>query len=155
MNKKESSKLQDFKVNIRVRLAALWTSVTFCYLYGDYFELYTPGKVEGLFSGDHGMGSPVFLFIASVVMAIPPLMIFLSLVLRPIVAKWFNIASGMLFTVMMVLIAVVSLTPWYIFYVFLALVEATLTSMIVWNAIYWPKQREEVQQTNASELTIE
>ncbi len=80
----------------------------------------------------------MILFIASLVMAIPPLMIFLSLILKPIINKTLNIIFGLLFTVMMVLIAFVSLTPWYTFYVFLAIVEATLTFIIVWKAFKWP-----------------
>ena len=80
--------LENPKINIKIKLAALWTAATFCYLYGDYFELYTPDKVEGLISGKNGLESPMILFIASVVMAIPPLMIYLSLVLRPVISKW-------------------------------------------------------------------
>ncbi len=44
--------LESPKVNIKIKLAAFWASVTFCYLYGDYFELYTPDKVNSLISGD-------------------------------------------------------------------------------------------------------
>ncbi len=36
--------LEDFKVNVKIMLSALWTSVMFCYIYGDYFELYVPKK---------------------------------------------------------------------------------------------------------------
>ena len=85
----------------------------------------------------------MILFTASVVMAIPPLMIFLSLVLKPIINKWLNIVFGLLFTVMMILIAIGSLTPWYTFYVFLAIVESILTFMIVWNAWKWPKNEDD------------
>jgi len=132
--------LENPKVNIKIKLSALWTSVTFCYLYGDYFELYTPDKVEGLISGENGLESPMILFIASLVMVIPPLMIFLSLVLKPVISKWLNMIFGFLFTAMMILVAGFSLTPWYAFYVFLAIVEATLTFMVVWNAWKWPKE---------------
>ena len=142
MNTNKTTVLKDFEVNIKIKLAALWTAATFCYLYGDYFELYTPDKVEGLISGKNGLESPMILFIASVVMAIPPLMIFLSLVLKPRLNKTLNIIFGLLFTVMQVLIAVFSLTTWYTFYVFLAIVEATLTFIIVWKAFKWPKQTD-------------
>ena len=56
--------LENPKVNIKIKLAALWASVTFCYLYGDYFELYTPGKVDSLITGDNIMDSPTTLLIA-------------------------------------------------------------------------------------------
>lgn len=68
--------LEDFKVNIRLKLSALWTSVMFCYIYGDYFELYVPNKVEGLLNGNNLLDSPMKLFGASVLLAIPALMIF-------------------------------------------------------------------------------
>ena len=35
-------KLEDFKVNVKIKLSVLWTSVMFCYIYEDYFELYVP-----------------------------------------------------------------------------------------------------------------
>ena len=142
MKNKNIGVLENFEVNIKIKLAGLWTAATFCYLYGDYFELYTPDKVESLISGENVLESPMMLFIASIIMAIPPLMIFLSLVLKPMINKWLNIIFGFLFTVMKVLIAVGSLTPWYTFYVFLAIVEAILTFMIVLNAFKWPKQTE-------------
>jgi hypothetical protein len=132
--------LENPKVNIKIKLSALWTAATFCYLYGDYFELYTPDKVESLISGENVLRSPMILFIASVVMAIPPLMIALSVLLKPTINRWFNIIFGMLFTLLMVLIAIGSLTPWHTFYVFLAILEAILTFMIVWNAWKWPEK---------------
>jgi hypothetical protein len=42
---------------------------------------------------------------------------------------------------MMVLIAIGSLTPWYSFYVFLAVVEAVFTATIVWYAAKWPRTK--------------
>jgi len=142
MNINKTTVLKDFEVNIKIKLAALWTATTFCYLYGDYFELYTPGKVESLINGKNVLDSPVTLFIASVILTIPPLMIFFSLVLKPKINKALNIVFGLLFTFMMALIAIGSLTPWYTFYVFLAIVEAILTFIIVWKAFQWPKQTD-------------
>lgn len=132
--------MKDFDINIKIKLAALWTATTFCYLYGDYFELYTPEKVESLLSGESVLNSPTALFSASLIMAIPPLMIVASLFLKPKPNKWLNIIFGSLFTIMMVQIAFESLTPWYRFYVFLAIVEALMTAIIVWSAFKWPKE---------------
>ncbi len=134
--------MKDFDINIKIKLAALWTSATFCYLYGDYFELYTPEKVNSLISGENVLNSPMTLFIASLIMVIPPLMIILSLILKPIPNRWLNIIFGSIFTIMMILIAFGSLTPWYSFYVFLAIIESILTAAIVWNAYKWPKENK-------------
>lgn len=139
MNSYKSNFLKDFEINIKFKLAALWISVMFCYLYGDYFELYVPDKVAGLLNGNNVLNSPMLLFLASLLMTIPALMTYLSLVLKPKLSKWLNIIFGLLFTIIMILIAVTSITPWRTFYVYLAVVEVILTSMIVWNAIKWPK----------------
>lgn len=132
--------LADFPINPRLKLSALWSAVMFCYLYGDYFQLYVPGEVERFISGDTLLDSPLKLFLASVLMAVPALMVFLSLVLNPFAAKWLNIIFGTIYTAIMVLIAVNSIAPWYTFYVFLAVVECIITATIVWQAWRWPKQ---------------
>jgi len=132
--------LDNPKINIKIKLAALWTSVVFCYLYGDYFELYTPEKVDSLISGTNVLDSPSKLLIASITLAIPSVMVALSILLSPKVNRFLNVLFGIVFTLMMILIGVNSLTPWYGFYVFLALLESIMTFLIVWFAWNWPKK---------------
>jgi Family of unknown function (DUF6326) len=134
--------LEDFKINVKIKLSALWTSVMFCYIYGDYFELYVPSKTQGLVNGINILDSPMKLFAASILLAIPALMIFISVALKPTINRRLNIIFGIFFTALMMLIAVISITPWRTFYVFLALVESVLTSFIVWYAWRWPKQAQ-------------
>ena len=31
--------LKDFQINVKIKLSALWVSLMFCYVYGDYFQL--------------------------------------------------------------------------------------------------------------------
>lgn len=38
-----TSVLEDVKVNVKLKLAALWASFMFLYIYVDYFHLYMPG----------------------------------------------------------------------------------------------------------------
>ena len=118
----------------------MWASATFCYLYGDYFELYTPDKVNSLISGDNNLDSPSTLLVASIVLAIPSVMVAASLFLKPKINRILNILFGTLFTIMMVLIGIVSTNEWYLFYVFLAFLESIITALIVWYAWKWPKQ---------------
>ena len=132
--------LEDQKINVKFKLLALWTSVMFCYIYGDYFELYVPQKVEGLISGANMLASPTNLFLASVLLAIPALMICLSILLKPAINRWLNIIFGILFTSIMILIAISSISAWYTFYVFLAILESLITLLIVWYAWKWPKK---------------
>lgn len=135
--------LENSKVNIKIKLAALWTSVVFCYLYGDYFELYVPEKVNSLLTGENILDNPTKLLIASIVLAIPSIMIALSIILKPKINRILNIVFGTIFTLMMVLIAINSLTAWYSFYVFLAILESLITFLIVVYAWKWPRKISE------------
>ncbi|WP_425392500.1 DUF6326 family protein [Ekhidna sp.] len=131
--------LDNPKINIKIKLSALWASLVFCFLYGDYFELYTPGKVESLLTGDNVLDSPSKLLIASVILVIPSLMVALSVLLNPKLNRILNISFGMLFTLMMLLIGINSMTPWYSFYVFLAFLESLITIYIIYLSWKWPK----------------
>ena len=112
----------------------------FCYIYGDYFSFYVPQEVEAFIKGDTLLNNPIKLFAASVLMVIPSLMIFLSLVSKPKINRWLNIVFGIIYTAIMILIAVTSIAPWWTFYVFLAIVESCITALIVWYAWTWPKK---------------
>jgi hypothetical protein len=132
--------LENQKVNIKIKLAALWASVTFCYLYGDYFELYTPDKVNSLITGENNLDSPTKLLIASIILAISSVMVAASIILKPKINRILNIIFGTLFTLMMVFIGIISTNEWYLFYVFLAFLESIITFLIVWYAWKWPKE---------------
>ena len=134
--------LEDFKINVKFKLSALWASVMFCYIYGDYFSFYVPKKIDEFITGNTMLDSPYKLFAASILMVIPSLMVFLSLVLNPKANKWLNIFFGFTYTAIMLLIAFTSISPWWTFYVFLALVESCITLIIIWYAWRWPKQME-------------
>lgn len=137
--KSGESGFEDFRVNVKIRLSALWTSVTLCYLYGDYFELYVPQKTLGLVNGQNLLDSPMKLFAASILLVIPALMVVLSILLKPAINRPLNIVFGIVYTIIMVLIAFTSITPWRAFYVFLALVESGLTTLVVIHAWNWTK----------------
>lgn len=85
--------LEEIKVNIKVKLAALWASLMFLIIYIDYFHLYMPGSLKDLLAGkvfvfDITQG---FLMIGLVIVTIPALMIFLSVALPAKVNRWTNI----------------------------------------------------------------
>ena len=43
--------MEDIKVSVKLKLAALWASFMFLYIYVDYFALYMPGKIEDMLTG--------------------------------------------------------------------------------------------------------
>lgn len=132
--------LENPKVNIKIKLAALWTSVTLCYLYGDYFELYTPDKVNSLITGENNLDSPTKLLIASIILAISSVMVAASVILKPKLNRILNIIFGALFTIMQIAIGIYTTHEWYLFYVFLAFLESIITALVVWYAWKWPKK---------------
>jgi hypothetical protein len=69
-------------------------------------------------------------------MAIPSVMVVLSLILRPAVSRWTNIIVGCLVTVGPLLTMP---GAWY-YYIFLGVVETALTVLIVRFAWKWPRQ---------------
>jgi hypothetical protein len=110
----------------------------FFYIYGDYFELYQPGKLQEVIAGRMPLGaiSQGVLLGMAAAMVIPSLMPFLSLVLPTGVNRWVNIVFGAVYSVIMIL----AIRGGWHFYVFFGLIEITLTLLIVWYAWTWPKQ---------------
>ncbi len=130
---------EDYTINIKLILSALWVSVTFLYIYGDYFELYVPGKMEDLTTGQNNLNSPYKLLTAATILAIPAMMIFFSLLLKPRWNRVLNISLGIFFTLFTLLVGVASLSEWRIFYVMYSFLESILGVIIVWKAWCWPR----------------
>ena len=131
--------LEDTKVPVRYKLAALWTSVMFCYVYADYFELYRPGKLQDMLNGEMALGAVTqgMLIGTAVLMAVPSLMIFLSLFLPATVCRWLNVGAGLFYSTIMLLIL---LDGAWAFYMLFATIEVILTLLVVWSAWRWPRQ---------------
>jgi hypothetical protein len=110
----------------------------FFYIYGDYFELYQPGKLQGMLvgTGPFGQVSQAVLLGMSTIMIVPSLMPLLSLVLPPGVNRLLNIVFGALYTVVMVL----AIRGAWHFYLLYGSIEIALTLLIVWCAWTWPKR---------------
>ena len=136
--KKAGTALEDLKMNVKIKISALWASVMFCYIYADYFGLYVPGTLQGMLNGKMGPLGPTtqgVLFGTSVMMAIPSVMIFLSVASKSKLNRWLNIIFGAIYTV------IILITMWdWAFYIFFGIIEVLLTGLIVWYAWTWPNQ---------------
>ena len=108
----------------------------FCYIYADYFDLMAPGTLQSMLKGQGPIGpsTPRTLLVASLVLAIPSVMIFLSVALTPALARWINVVSGAAYTL------IILNTMWSRgFLIFYGVIEITLTSLVIWYAWKWPK----------------
>ena len=132
----KTTEKEDVKINVKMKLSALWIALMLLYIYADIFSLYRPGQLEEMISGRMGpfpatQGS---LFVASILMVIPAVMVFLSLTLKPKINRWVNIILGVLYT--FVNISNLIGETW-VYYIFSGVVELVLTFLIVWYAWKW------------------
>ncbi|HKO57244.1 MAG TPA: DUF6326 family protein [Thermoanaerobaculia bacterium] len=128
--------MENIEVPVKIKLAALWASVMFLYIYADYFGLYIPGRMQSMLNGKMGPFGPTtqgILLFTSVMMAIPSVMIFLFVALKPRWNRWLNIIFGVAYT----LIIMRTMWDWW-FYIFYGVIEITLTGLVVWYAWKWP-----------------
>jgi hypothetical protein len=145
--KKSGAGLDDIEIPVKLKISALWSSVMFCYIYADYFGLYVPGSLQHILAGKMEPLGPVTQMVllgTSAMLAIPGVMIFLSLVLKPNINRWLNIILGVLYT------AIILLTMWsWAFYIFYGVIEIALTGLVVWYAWNWPaKKADSIRQTD-------
>lgn len=137
----KKGELRDFEINVKFKLSALWASVMFLYVYGDFFTLFLPGRIQNLMNGQSGVGAttPVHLLVFAILMTLPSLMVFLSVALRPAINRPLNIGLGFFYSAIMILIGVTSIDAWHTYYVYLAAVEAILTMLVVRYAWTWER----------------
>ena len=142
MNAKHT--LQDDKVNVKIILSALWVAVMFIYVYADIKTLFQPEIPEQIISGIIG-GMTInqsFLFAAAILMSIPPIMILLSLILKPSINRWVNIIVSFLHIILIFITRFVPRKIWY-YYIYYQSIEAIFHSLIIWYAWRWPVQEKQ------------
>jgi hypothetical protein len=131
--------LQDTPVPVRLKLAALWTSVMFLYVYVDIFNFFRPGTVSDILDGrvwefDITQG---WMFGALVLMSIPSLMMTMSLLLPARSARWTNVVVGALYIPVSAFNVIGE--AWAHYYLGAAL-EVALLLLVVRYAWTWPRE---------------
>ncbi len=125
-------------MSLKLKLAALWASFMFLYIYVDYFHLFMPGALEDLLADKVFVFeiTQTFLLVVLAAVTIPALMIFLSVALPAKVNRWVNIIVAMVYI------------PFTLFnlageawmhMVFGAVVEVFLLCLIILYAWKWPR----------------
>jgi membrane protein DedA with SNARE-associated domain len=128
---------RDSWINPRVKIAALWASMLFVFVYVDLFSLYRAdirADIEAgkIFAFSIGQG---FLLGVVVYIALPSLMVFLSLVLPVKATRMANLVLAVLYAVTIVGGAV---GEWN-YYILGSAIEAALLATIAYYAWTWPK----------------
>ena len=132
------SALEDIKVSLKLKLATLWTSFMFLYIYVDHFAIFMPDKIEDIlkrkvFVFDITEG---FILTALASITIPALMIFLSVALPAKLNRWVNIIIAAVY----IPFTLFNLTgETWMHMVFGAVVEVVLLCLIISCAWKWPR----------------
>lgn len=112
----------------------------FSYSYADVLGFYSPGNLADILAGEIG-GVPLtqeMLFVMAVLMALPIVMMFLSLILMPKANRVLNIVAAIVYIVVLLATFLTTITAYY---VVLAGIELVCLVLIVWFAFKWPKQK--------------
>lgn len=129
--------LDELKVHTKIKLAALWVSVMFCYIYADYFGLFSPGQLAAMNQGlipPLGRSTDGVMTFVSAMMAVPSLMIFLSTALPAAPNRVLNLVVGAVYT------GIISLTMWSgAHFIFYGVIEIALTLLVIFYAWTWPR----------------
>ncbi len=131
--------LHDQPIPVRAKLAAAWTSFMFLYAYVDILNFYTPGVVQDILDGrvfEFSL-SQTFSASALTLVAIPALMVMLSMVLPARVNRATNLAIAALY----VPVTAFNLSgeSWLLFYGLGVGLELLLLALILRWAWTWPR----------------
>jgi len=139
--KKPMTILEDRHVPVQAKLAAAWTSFMFLYIYVDYFALYKPGKIDDILVGvvfEFDI-SPTYLTTVLALVAIPALMILLSMTLPARVNRATNLVVASLEIPFAAFNAVGESWDWAYFYGLSIGIEVLLLAFILRSAWTWPR----------------
>ena len=137
--KMNSSNLEDLKINVMIKLSALWITLMFYYSYADVLGFYSPGNLAEILAGEIA-GVPLtqeMLLAMAIMMVLPILMVILSIVLMPKLNRVLNIVIGIF---QIVILFATFLNTITLYYVVLASVEFVCLVLIIWFAFKWPVQ---------------
>lgn len=133
---------EDTKINVKLKLAALWASFMFLYIYVDYFHLYMPDSIKDILIGKMFVFdiTQVALLIGLASVTIPALMIFLSVALSAQVNRWINMVVAALY----IPYTLFNLAgEAWIHMMFGAVVEVALLFLIISYSWKWPQQESQ------------
>ncbi|HOY81377.1 MAG TPA: DUF6326 family protein [Rhodoglobus sp.] len=129
-------------IAVQAKLAAAWTSLMFLIIYIDYFHLYQPGEIDdirgGVIFAFDISGTLLTIFFA--IIAIPALMVMLSVTLRPRVNRAVNLVVASLYIPICVFNAAGATSDWAFYYVVTIGVEVLILAFILRTAWTWPRR---------------
>ena len=136
-----NSALTGPQIPVQAKIAAAWTSFMFLYIYVDFFNLYKPGVVDGILKGLVWTFdvSPTLLTIMLASVAIPALMVMLSMTLPARVNRATNLVVASLLIPYSAFNAAGATWEWASFYGLSIGIEVLILAFILRSAWTWPR----------------
>jgi hypothetical protein len=130
--------LEELRIPTQVKLAGLWAAVMFMYVYVDIFGFFRPGIISDILAGRVYVFdiTQTWLVSSLVLMTLPSLMVYLSLVMPARANRYANI--GLAAVYMIIILGLAAGESWA-YYVIGSVVEAVLLAQVVWTAWRWPR----------------
>ncbi len=130
--------LEDIKVHVKLKLAALWASFMFMYVYVDVLGFYGPGVIEDILAGFMWEFeiTQTLLVGALALVTIPSVMVFLSLALPARANRWTNIVVASLYVPVSIFNVIGE--AWVFYFWFAVIVEVALLALVIRYAWTWP-----------------
>jgi hypothetical protein len=149
-----SDQLEDTEVPVRGRLAGLWASLMFLYIYVDILSLYRPGVIDGILDGRvwEFDVSQTWAVGALALMAVPILMVILSLTLPARANRTTNLVVATLYVVVSLGNAVGE--TWAYFATFAVALEVAVLALILRGAWAWPRTSPTTRTDEEAERTF-
>jgi hypothetical protein len=137
--------LEDTNVHVKLKLAGLWASFMFTYVYVDVIGFYKPGVIEDILAGVvwEFEITQAWALAALVLVTIPGLMVFLSLALPARANRWTNIVVASLYVPVSIFNVIGEAWPFYFW--FAVIVEVVLLSLAIRYAWTWPATEPDVE----------
>jgi hypothetical protein len=133
--------LENATIPVQAKLAALWASLLFLYIYVDILSLYRPGVIDGILDGrvwelDISQAWAVG---ALALMAIPIVMVIQSLTLPARVNRMTNLIVATIYAVVSISNAIGE--TWTSFFVLAVGLELAVLALVLRYAWTWPRSR--------------
>lgn len=131
----------DTKLDIKIKLSALWISLMFLFVYADLKAIYQTGTVEAIIKGEIiGMKiNDLFLLSSAILMSIPATMIFLSIFLKSALNRIFNIFFPLLFIIVNTGTYFVPGKIWW-YYIYFTSLEYLICILLILFSWRWPQK---------------
>ena len=135
--------MEDVKINVKIKLSALWAARMLSALQADVVVFLQPGMLEEMIAGTTELQITIELIsVMAIIFMVPIFMSFLSLTLQDKANRWANLSIGIFFAGFDLIFLILVLFVWQTFAYekILYVVYLVFTSLVFWHAWKWPKQ---------------